>query len=121
LKINGVERGLVKIMAYWSELAVIHLVLYSRLDVAIFAVPESESQKLSQMDKPISACFSKWRKIHPETIPVKARACSNYLNSYTTRRYADNRGFDVGIMKGSDGFPAAGSTKSVSIAKDAVL
>ncbi|MBU2645630.1 aminotransferase class IV [bacterium] len=118
---NHIGRGLIKMMAYWSEEAVIHLVLNSKLDLAIFAIPESENLKLDQMDKPISACFSKWRKIHPETVPVGAKACSNYLNSYLTRKDANNRGFDIGIMKGTDGFLAEGSTESVFIVKDGIL
>lgn len=121
VKANSIERGLIKILAYWSEEAVIQLIMDTKLDVAIFAIPESDGLKLDQMDKPISACFSKWRKIHPETVPVGAKACSNYLNSYLTRKYANNRGFDIGIMKGTDGFLAEGSTESVFIVKNGTL
>ena len=121
VRANNIGRGLIKILAYWSEEAVIHLIIDSKLDVAVFAIPESDELKLDQMDKPISACFSKWRKIHPETVPVGAKACSNYLNSYLTRKNAVNRGFDIGIMKGTDGFLAEGSTESVFMVKDGVL
>ncbi len=121
VRANNIGRGLIKIMAYWSEETVAKLVLDSKLDVAIFAIPESDKLKLDQMEKPISACFSKWRKTHPETVPVGAKACSNYLNSYLTRKNANNRGFDIGIMKGTDGFLAEGSTESVFIVKDGIL
>jgi branched-chain amino acid aminotransferase len=88
--------------------------------VAIFAIPESPELGLDTA-KPISACVSKWRKIHPETVPVGAKACSNYLNGYLARKDAKKRGYDVGIMLGTDGFLAEGSIESIFIIKDGVL
>jgi len=117
---NRLERGLVKILAYWGEEAVIRLVLETPLDVAIFAVAQSPQLGLDD-PKPIAACVSKWRKIHPATVPVAAKACANYLNGYLARKDAVSRGFDVGIMLGTDGFLAEGSIESVFIVKNGVL
>jgi branched-chain amino acid aminotransferase len=117
---NRLGRGLIKILAYWSEEAVIRLVLDAPLDVAIFAIPESPELGLDD-SKAISACISKWRKIHPETVPVAAKACSNYLNGYLARKDANRRGCNVGVMLGTDGFLAEGSIESVFIVKDGVL
>lgn len=117
---NQIGRGLVKILAYWGEEAVIRLVLDAPLDVAIFAIPENPELGLDD-SKPISACVSKWRKIHPATVPVAAKACANYLNGYLARKDAINRGYNVGIMLGTDGFLAEGSIESVFIVKDGVL
>jgi branched-chain amino acid aminotransferase len=117
---NQLGRGLVKILAYWGEEAVIRLVLDAPLDVAIFAVPQSPDLGLDDA-KPISACISKWCKIHPKTVPVAAKACSNYLNGYLARKDANNRGYNVGIMLGTDDFLAEGSIESVFIVKDGVL
>ena len=117
---NNLGRGLVKMLAYWGEEAVIQLVLDAPLDVAIFTIPESPELGLDTA-KPISACVSKWRKIHPATVPVGAKACSNYLNGYLARKDANKRGYDVGIMLGTDGFLAEGSIESVFIIKDGVL
>jgi branched-chain amino acid aminotransferase len=120
VKANNIGRGLVKILVYWGEEAIIRLVLDSKLDMAIFAVPQSE--KLVMDDPtPISACLSKWRKIHPETVPVEAKSCSNYLNGYLVRKDANNRGFDVGLTVGTDGFMAEGSIESFFMVKDGVL
>ena len=120
VNVNHLGRGIVKMLAYWGEEAVIKLVLDSKLDLAIFTIPEGEELAL---DKPklLSACLSKWRKIHPETVPVGAKACSNYLNGYLARRDANQRGFDIGIMLGTDGFLAEGSIESIFIVKDGVL
>lgn len=120
VKANDIGRGLVKILAYWGEEAIIQLVLDSKLDVAIFTVPESE-ELVMDVPTPISACLSKWRKIHPETVPVEAKSCSNYLNGYLVRKDANSRGFDVGLTVGTDGFLAEGSIESVFMVKDGVL
>ncbi len=117
---NKSGRGLVKIMAYWGEEAIINLVLQSKLDVAIFIVPASKESGLDKA-KPISVCFSKWRKLHPETIPVEAKACANYLNGYLVRKDANDRGFDLGVVAGTDGFVAEGSMESIFIVKDGIL
>jgi len=120
VSINNLGRGIVKVMAYWGEEAIINLVLKSKLDVAIFTIPASEELGLDK-PKPISACISKWRKLHPETIPVQAKACANYLNGYLIRKDANDRGFDIGVSVGTDGFVAEGSIESIFIVKDGVL
>ncbi len=120
VRANDIGRGLVKILAYWGEEAIIKLVLESKLDVAIFAVPDSEELGMDNTN-PISVCISKWRKIHPETVPVAAKSCSNYLNGYLVRKDANSRGFDVGLTVGTDGFLAEGSIESVFLVKDGVL
>ncbi|NOX32447.1 MAG: hypothetical protein GXP56_01730 [Deltaproteobacteria bacterium] len=118
--INNSGKGLVKVMAYWGEEAIINLVLNSKLDVAIFTIPASEELSMEQGD-PISVCFSKWRKLHPETVPVQAKACANYLNGYLVRKDANDRGFDLGLALGTDGFVAEGSIESLFIVKDGIL
>jgi branched-chain amino acid aminotransferase len=120
VKANNMARGLIKILAYWGEEAIIQLVLESKLDLAIFAIPEINEPGLGKA-QPISACISKWRKIHPETVPVAAKACSNYLNGYLVRKDAIQRGFDVGLNLGTDGFLAEGSIESVFLVKDGIL
>jgi branched-chain amino acid aminotransferase len=117
---NAMKQGLVKILAYWGEEAVIQLVLASKLDLAIFAIPPTSDIPLDK-EQPISACISKWRKLHPETVPVEAKACANYLNGYLARKNALDRGFDTGIMLGTDGFVAEGSTESLFVVKNGVL
>ncbi len=120
VRANHIGRGLVKILAYWGEEAIIQLVLNSKLDVAIFAIPSSEELGLDN-GKPVSACISKWRKLHPETVPVEAKACANYLNAYLARKDATLRGFNVGLLLGTDGFLAEGSIESVFLVKNGVL
>ena len=117
---NNLGRGIIKMLAYWGEEAIINLVLDSKLDLAVFAIPQSDNLKLDRAGS-LSACVSKWRKIHPATVPVAAKACSNYLNGYLVRKDANNRGFDLGIALDTEGFLAEGSIESVFIVKDGVL
>jgi len=118
--INKSERGVVKLMAYWGEEAIINLVLKSKLDVAIFTIPATDELGLDGV-KTVSACLSTWKKLHPETVPVQAKACANYLNGYLVRKDANDRGFDLGLNVGTDGFLAEGSIESVFIVKDGIL
>jgi branched-chain amino acid aminotransferase len=120
VRANRVGRGVIKIIAFWSEEAVIHLVPESKLDVAVFAIAENEDLYLDDTS-PVSACLSRWRKLHPDTVPVTAKACANYLNSYLARRDAQERGYDLGFLLGTDGFLAEGSTESVFLVKDGIL
>ena len=119
-KANHVDQGIVKIMAYWGQEAVIRLVLDAKLDVAVFVVPESDEIRLHD-PTPISACLTSWRKLHPETVPVTAKACANYLSAYLARKEAYERGYNVGFLLGTDGFLAEGSTESVFLVKDGIL
>lgn len=120
VKANRLKQGLVKIMAYWGEEAVIDLVLTSKLDMAVFTIPHGG---IPGVDRPknISACITKWRKLHPLTVPVGAKACANYMNGYLARKDANERGFDVGLLVGTDGFMAEGSTESLFLVQDGVL
>jgi branched-chain amino acid aminotransferase len=120
VKANNLGRGLVKILAFWGEEAISELVLDSKLDVAVFALPEGEELVLDKQHS-ISACVARWRKLHPETVPVGAKACANYVNGYLARKDAVSRGFDIGILLGTDGFLAEGSVESVFIVKDGEL
>ena len=120
VKANNIKRGTIKIFAYYGEESVVSLVLDSKLDLAIYGIPETDDMRLDQAT-PIEICFAKWRKIHPATIPVEAKACSNYLNGMLARKDAVNRGFNVGILLTTDGYVAEGSIESIFMVKDNVL
>lgn len=120
VRLNNISRGLIKILAYYGEEALISLVLDSKLDLAVCGIPETDDLGLDQT-KPIGICFAKWRKIHPATVPVEAKACSNYLNGMLARKDAMNRGYDVGITLTTEGHVAEGSIESIFMVKDGVL
>ncbi len=117
---NQMGRGIVKLVAYWGEEAIINLVLDTPLDLAIFPIADRPELALD-VATPITACLSRWRKLHPQAVPVEAKACANYLNGYLARKDASDRGFDIGIMLDTDGNLAEGSTEALFIVEDGVL
>ena len=120
VRANRLGRGVVKIMAYWGQETVTELVLDAKLDIAVFAIRENPDLHLDDTT-PISACLSRWRKLHPQTARPEAKACANYLNAYLARKDAVDRGYDVGLMLGTDDLLAEGSIESVFVVQDGVL
>ena len=120
VKANNMGRGIIKLMGYYSEEAIIKLVMESALDIAIFAIPETDELVLDKAE-PIKVCISKWRKLHPATVPVEAKACANYLNGMLSRRDAAERGFDLAIMLTTDGHVAEGAIESVFVIKNGIV
>jgi branched-chain amino acid aminotransferase len=117
---SRIRQGLVKIMAYWSEEAILKLVPDAELDLDIFSIPEAESQG-SLYRHPVKACISKWRKIPPECLPVKAKACAHYLNGMLARADAQRQGFDIGILLDIRGFVAECSIETLFMVQNNVL
>lgn len=118
--LNTMQRGLVKIIGYWSHEEIINLVLRDPLDLAIFTIVDSPELGLDN-ETPITACLSKWRKADPGAVPVEAKACANYLSGYLVRKDAQDRGFDLGLTLQANGMVAEGSVESVFIVKDGIL
>jgi len=119
VKANQVEKGFVKIVGLYGEETFSISVSDPRPDLSIFAISEEDYRK----DSPpaISACLSRWRKLHPETVPIEAKVAANYLNGMLARQDAQRRGFDLGVMLDTMGFLAEGSVESVFIVKDGVV
>ncbi|MBW1711767.1 MAG: branched-chain-amino-acid transaminase [Deltaproteobacteria bacterium] len=122
VRINGLDQGYIKIIAYYGQVAFEAITSQKTPDLAIFALdPDQDLGGLEAPQPGISACVSKWRKLHPETVPIEAKAAANYINGIMARQEAINRGFDNGIMLDSQGFIAECSTESVFLVKDGRL
>ena len=117
---NRLNTGVIKIMAYYSEISVANLVPDEQLDITIFAIPLDDVPAIGDA-KPVSACISKWCKIHPRSMPPMAKACANYLNGFLARQDAKKRGYDIGILLDTHGFVAEASIESVFMVKDNVI
>lgn len=120
VKANDLKSGFVKMIGYLSADGFSNLVPAEKLDMSIFAVRPADDPA-SENTRSISACVSKWAKLHPKTVPVEAKVAAHYLNGMLARQDAHRRGFDVGIMKDTHGFIAEGSMESVFIVKDKSL
>jgi branched-chain amino acid aminotransferase len=120
IKSNNLKNGYVKIMAYYSQEAITSLVLNEPLDLAIITLPAGPDGGWD-LQKTITACFSKWRKIPPGCMPAEAKACGGYVNAMLARADAQRRGFDYGFLLDADGYLAEGSIESVFLVKKGVL
>jgi branched-chain amino acid aminotransferase len=120
---NGVRQGFIKIICFYSQIAFEILPPQKMLDLSIFVVdPQEDLGGLKfPVERGVSACISKWRKLDPETVPVEAKAAANYLNGMMARGEAKKRGFDNAIMLDTQGFIAEGGTESVLLVKGGVL
>ena len=119
VKVNQFAQGFVKIVGLYAAETFSISVSDPRLELTIFAVPEEEYKKPAS--SAISVCLSRWRKLHPETVPVEAKVAANYLNGMLARQEAQRRGFDLGLMLDTHGFLAESSIESVFIVKDGTL
>ncbi|MCU0594871.1 MAG: aminotransferase class IV [Desulfobacterota bacterium] len=120
---NGVRQGFIKIICFYSQIAFEILPPQKKLDLSIFVVDPKEDLGGLQfpVERGVSACISKWRKLDPETVPVEAKAAANYLNGMMARGEAKKRGFDNAVMLDTQGFIAEGGTESVLLVKGGVL
>jgi branched-chain amino acid aminotransferase len=112
---NGLKGGFLKVICFHPQVAFEILPPDEPLDVSIFFVdPAADLGGLKiPFREGATACFSRWRKLDPQTVPVEAKAAANYLNGMMARAEARSRGFDNVIMLDTQGFVAEGGTESV--------
>jgi branched-chain amino acid aminotransferase len=68
-----------------------------------------------------TACISSYRKHHPESVPVHAKAAGFYVNSYLALMEAAERGFDEAVLLDTMGYVAEGGTSNIFMIKDGML
>jgi len=69
----------------------------------------------------IRCTFSPWRRIDPNTLPVKSKAVGHYLNSILASLDAKERGFGEAILLDTKGYVAEGPGENVFAVKNGVL
>jgi branched-chain amino acid aminotransferase len=122
IKRNHLSRGFLKIICYYHQISFEVIPPKKPLDVSIFALDPTQDLEGGPSEKPFTtAGISKWRKLDPQTVPVRAKAAANYLNGMVARLEAGKRGFGHAIMLDTQGFIAEGSTESVFLVKDGRL
>ena len=110
IKANNLRNGFIKIIGYYGNPAFSLLPQQEKLDLSIFAVDDDLSIDPTHH---VSACFCRWRKLHPNTVPVEAKVAGNYINGMLARQEAIHRGFDIGILLDTYGFVAEGSIEAI--------
>ena len=122
VKRNQLNQGIIKIICYYSQFSIEVIPPPKPLDVSIFALdPAQDLSEGFRKDPSTTAGISKWRKLDPQTVPVRAKAAANYLNGMVARIEAGKRGFERAIMLDTQGFIAEGGTESIFLVKDGQL
>lgn len=126
VKRNELEKGFIKIMGYYPQLALEIVPPQRLLEVAIFALDpvldfEGIDFPIEILERGTTACISKWRKLDPQTVPIQAKAAANYLNGMVAHFDAEKRGFEHAIMLDTQGFIAEGGTESIFLIKNGNL
>lgn len=125
-KNEAVRQGLIKVMGFYSQVALGLTPPAVPLDIAIFVLdpaedlsgPEAADDTVVQT---ASACLSRWRKLDPETVPIEAKVAANYLNSMVARSEAMGRGFSHVVLLDTQGFVAEGGTESLFLVEQGRL
>lgn len=119
---NHLEQGFIKIICYYPQLTVEVIPPKEKLSVSVFALDPAQDLEGGFSSVPsTTACISKWRKLDPQTVPIRAKAAANYLNGMVARLDAGKRGFEYAILLDTQGFIAEGGTESVFLVKDGQL
>ncbi len=118
VKRNQLKQGIIKIICYYSHFSIEVIPPQKPLDVSIFALdPAQDLKEGFRKDPSTTAGISKWRKLDPQTVPVRAKAAANYLNGMVARIETGKRGFERAIMLDTQGFIAEGGTESIFLVK----
>jgi branched-chain amino acid aminotransferase len=120
---NNISFGASKFFAYYPEIEMRLIPSNPQVSVAIFSVDFNVfGITQEELSAPISAGISKFRKNHPEAVPVHAKVVGNYVNSYLAQMEVMKRGYDEAILLDTMGFVAEGPSANIFfVAKDTVF
>ncbi len=85
------------------------------MDFALYMIPLKEYMPV---DKGLSLCISKYRRIPGDAIPSRAKASGGYINSALARAEANAGGYDEAILLRENGNLSEGSAENIFLVKD---
>ncbi len=114
-KANSCKDCYIRPFAFYDDANIGISVLGKKVSVYIAAVPFG-----SYFGKPngIRCKVSSWRRISGESLPLKAKASGNYINSIIANNEAKASGFDEAILLSSKGTIAEGPGENIFLVKD---
>lgn len=120
---NDLMEGTIKIIGYYPQIGLRITPPENDLDISIFVLNffEDMGGPPFPFEEGTTLCLSRWRKLHPETVPVEAKVAANYMNGIMSRKEAKARGFEYALMLDTQGFLAEGGTESVFLVQRGVL
>lgn len=116
---NDITSGILKIFAYYPVPEYACIPTDRTVDIAIFCANSQSLGTGGRAEKLLAdSCVSSYRKIHPESVPVHAKAAGNYVNSFLALAEAKQRGCDEAILLDTMGFVAEGGTSNIFMVKN---
>jgi branched-chain amino acid aminotransferase len=121
-KHNQVEGGICKFFAYFSSPEIFPVPKDRTVSLSIYtgdyAVFGFDPQKIG---KPLSAAVTSYKKLHPQTVPIKAKVAGSYVGAYLAAVEMAEQGYDDPLFVDLDGFVSEGPTHNVFFIKDGVI
>ncbi len=119
---NDIKRGGTKLFCYYPGLEFTAYPQNPQVDVAIFCVDFGAlGIRQEALSAPANVGISSYRKYHPETVPIHAKICGNYVNPYLALMEMKKKGYDDILTVDVNGYVAEGATSSAFFVKDGKL
>jgi branched-chain amino acid aminotransferase len=122
VKRNNLSQGFIKIICYYPQFSFEIIPPREQLTISIFTLdPAQDIEENLSAVLSTTAGISNWRKLDPQTVPIRAKAAANYLNGMVARIEVNKRGLEHAVMLDAQGFIAEGGTESIFLVKDGKL
>ncbi len=119
---NNITRGGTKLFCYYPGIEFTAYPQNPQVDVAIFCIDfEAFGISQEQLSAPVKVGITSYKKYHPETVPVHAKVCGNYVNPYLALMEMKKKGYDDVLTVDVKGNVAEGATSSAFFVKDGKL
>jgi len=119
---NNVSAGAGKWFAFYPSVELTPVPRDKRVSIAIFCGDnESFGFDPEKASQPISSGLSSYRKIHPQTVPIKAKLTGHYINAYLGALEMAAKGYDDAIYIDTSGLVAEGGTHTYFFVKDGII
>jgi branched-chain amino acid aminotransferase len=121
IRVNGLDACYIRPIAFFGYH---HLGLNPTgcpVDCAIAVWPWGAYLGEEAAEGGIRCTFSPWRRIDPNTLPVKSKAVGHYLNSILASLDAKERGFGEAILLDTKGYVAEGPGENIFAVKNGIL
>jgi len=121
-KRNKVTAGICKFFAYYPTWELKPVPKDRRVSVAIYCANNAEfGFDPARASLPLSAGISSYRKIPPETMPIKAKVTGYYVGAYLAAVEMAAKGYEDAIFVDTEGFVCEGGTHNNFFVKDGII
>ena len=73
------------------------------------------------LEKGVNVCISPWTKVSCKSLPTKAKASGQYMNSMLSVNYAKQNGYDEGLLLDYRGYVSEGSGQNIFMVKEGTV